>query len=668
MASNIWDDERITAYVLGELQGDDRATFERELKLHRDLQEAVAQAEQVMREVRTAMQRDETSGLSANRKVAVAKAISVGSGSGAVPVVHNSSPNTGTDSSNRWGRWLSLAALLLLCATLGTVLFVQRPETVATSSRVASQTESEEMLAPTAEKVASPSLDPFSNPATTATPETSAADMPAAKQSTQPDIVLRQQDKQPPAGGAPPSDALRTLERRARSMESEAVATGSKSAKAPAVPAPPAAPLAMPSPSAAPASPITESMSIASGVTDNESKLEKSQAPSSPRLGDFSFPDVPIAKGERGVASELMSDQGRGPGAAGDRYAAIDENPFLRVNEAPLSTFSVDVDTASYAKTRQYLIEANQLPRADAVRIEEFVNYFDYEYAPPATDSEHPFAVYTDISRCPWNQEHFLARIAIKGKEIKQDRPRSNLVFLIDVSGSMNRSNKLPLVQRGLRLLLGQLNEQDRVAIVVYAGAAGMVLDSTPADLQSKIHAAIDQLQAGGSTNGGEGIRLAYRIAREHFIEGGTNRVILCSDGDFNVGTTSTDELIRLVEQEAKGNVFLTVLGFGMGNHNDEMLEKISNRGNGNYGFIDTVAEARKVLVRQLSSTLITIAKDVKLQVEFNPRKVGAYRLIGYENRVLAAQDFNDDKKDAGEIGAGHEVTAFYELVPRVST
>lgn len=382
-------------------------------------------------------------------------------------------------------------------------------------------------------------------------------------------------------------------------------------------------------------------------------------------------PNKAAANASRTLGSRLVPDyslpidEGRGPGIAGDRFEPITDNPFRRVSEHPLSTFSVDVDTASYSKVRDFLLRANQLPRPDAVRIEELVNYFDYDYQPPSADAEHPFAARAEIASCPWNDEHRLARIAIKGKPIRaSERPRCNLVFLLDTSGSMNAPNKLPLVRDGMRMLIGQLREDDRVAIVVYAGSAGRVLDSTPVSQNRKIRHALTELAAGGSTNGGAGIALAYQTARDHFVEGGVNRVMLCTDGDFNVGTTGTDELVRMVEREAKGGVFLSVLGFGMGNHNDAMLEKISGRGNGNYAFIDNREEARKVLVEQADGTLVTIAKDVKLQLEFNPVHVSSYRLIGYENRVLAKEDFNDDKKDAGEIGAGHAVTALYELVP----
>jgi len=372
----------------------------------------------------------------------------------------------------------------------------------------------------------------------------------------------------------------------------------------------------------------------------------------------IAYPGMPVPRppGDR-------PDRGAGPGIGGDKFAPIVENPFQEVKQEPLSTFSIDVDTASYSKVRMYLMEQRLMPRPDAVRIEELLNYFPYNYAPPTGDQ--PFAARIEAAKCPWAPAHRLVRIGIKGREIQLDkRPASNLVFLLDVSGSMTPQNKLPLLKRGIKMLVDQLAENDRVAIVVYAGAAGMVLDSTTGDYKQVIMDALDRLHAGGSTNGGQGIRLAYQTALDNFIKGGVNRVILCTDGDFNVGVTGTGELVRLAEKNAKTGVFLSVLGFGMGNHNDSMLEQISNKGNGNYAFIDTAIEARKVLVEQMSGTLITIAKDVKIQIEFNPNEVAAYRLIGYENRMLAAQDFNDDKKDAGEIGAGHTVTALYEIVP----
>lgn len=358
-----------------------------------------------------------------------------------------------------------------------------------------------------------------------------------------------------------------------------------------------------------------------------------------------------------------LAGDGVGPGESGDKFEPIEENNFIAVADQPLSTFSIDVDTASYSKIRSYLNQFGQLPPRDSVRVEELVNYFTYDYATP-TD-KHPFAANVEVASCPWNPANRLVRVGIKGKEVNtEERPASNLVFLLDVSGSMNNPNKLPLLKKGMKMLVDQLGENDKVSIVVYAGAAGMVLEPTYGYEKATILAALDRLQAGGSTNGGQGIKLAYKTATENFIQGGTNRVILCTDGDFNVGETSTGGLVGMAAEQAKKNIYLSVMGFGIGNHNDSMLEQLSNKANGNYSFIDNEKEARKVLVEQMSGTLLTIAKDVKIQIEFNPKKVASYRLVGYENRLLAAQDFNDDKKDAGEIGAGHTVTAFYEVVP----
>jgi Ca-activated chloride channel family protein len=347
-----------------------------------------------------------------------------------------------------------------------------------------------------------------------------------------------------------------------------------------------------------------------------------------------------------------------------ESYAFVPENDFFRVRSAPLSTFSIDVDTASYANVRRFLTEGRRPPR-DAVRIEEMVNYFNYRYAPPAKETAEPFAASMEIAAAPWNPAHRLVRIGLKGREVAMsERPAANLVFLLDVSGSMSDENKLPLVKESLRLLLEKLRADDRVAIVTYAGASGLALPSTPASKKSEILGALEELRPGGSTNGAMGIQLAYDIAKANFIAGGANRVILCTDGDFNVGVTGDGDLTRLIEDKAKSGVFLTVLGFGMGNFKDGTLERLADKGNGNYGYIDSRAEANKLLVEQAGATLVTIAKDVKLQVEFNPAVAQAYRLIGYENRVLKKEDFNNDKVDAGEIGAGHTVTALYEIVP----
>ncbi len=371
------------------------------------------------------------------------------------------------------------------------------------------------------------------------------------------------------------------------------------------------------------------------------------------------------------ITDRIRDGRGAGPGQGGDRYQPIYENRFLGVGNNPLSTFSIDVDTASYSKVRRILFQQGELPPPDAVRLEEFVNYHVYRYAGPEAAAgagaakNHPFAVHGDVAGCPWQPKHKLLRIAIKGREIKnEDRPPSNLVFLVDVSGSMNEPDRLPLVKKGLKTLVQRLRANDRVAIVVYAGQAGLVLPSTPGNEKAKILGVLDALKPEGSTNGAQGIHLAYDIAAQNFIKEGTNRLILATDGDFNVGTTSEAELVRLVEERAKGKVFLTTMGFGSGNHNDSMLEQIADKGNGQCFYIDTELETYKIFVEQLSGTLVTIAKDVKIQVEFNPAKVAAYRLLGYENRMLKTEDFKDDTKDAGEIGAGHTVTALYEIVP----
>jgi Ca-activated chloride channel family protein len=343
-------------------------------------------------------------------------------------------------------------------------------------------------------------------------------------------------------------------------------------------------------------------------------------------------------------------------------YASITENPYRLTAREPLSTFGIDVDTASYANVRRFLNQG-QLPPAGAVRIEELINYFSYDYPQPEWDL--PFSVNAEVAGCPWHEGHRLVRIGLKGREIEvDDRPAGNLVFLLDVSGSMRAGNKLPLVKAALRLLVERLNSHDRIALVVYAGASGLALPSTPADQRETILSALDNLQAGGSTNGAEGIELAYQVARENFVPGGINRVILCTDGDFNVGATSDSELVRQIEDKAKTGVFLSVLGFGMGNYQDSKMQLLADKGNGNHAYIDSLGEARKVLVEEMAGTLLTIAKDVKIQVDFNPAHVAAYRLIGYENRMLKAEDFRDDTKDAGEIGAGHTVTALYEIIP----
>ncbi|NQV24343.1 MAG: VWA domain-containing protein, partial [Rhodopirellula sp.] len=362
------------------------------------------------------------------------------------------------------------------------------------------------------------------------------------------------------------------------------------------------------------------------------------------------------------TADEYALEESRLPESNTEADEFLAENRFLSPLKHPLSTFSIDVDTASYSNVRRFLND-NLLPPPGAVRVEELINYFKYDYAPP--EGEHPFSVNLEIARCPWQSEHWLARVGLKGREIdRQQKPAANLVFLLDVSGSMNSPNKLPLVKSAMKMLLDQLDGNDRVAIAVYAGASGLVLPSTAASDREAILSALEHLSAGGSTNGGEGIRLAYQVAAQHLIDDGVNRVILCTDGDFNVGVTDRADLVGLIQTEAKRGVFLSVLGFGTGNLKDATMEQLADKGNGNYGYIDSLQEARKLLVEDALGTLVTIAKDVKIQIDFNPQHVQAYRLIGYENRMLQAEDFRNDRKDAGEIGAGHTVTALYEIIP----
>jgi Ca-activated chloride channel family protein len=359
--------------------------------------------------------------------------------------------------------------------------------------------------------------------------------------------------------------------------------------------------------------------------------------------------------------NSYQRDYAQAPGPlAGERYNAIEENALASVADQPVSTFSIDVDTASYSNTRRFLQHGHR-PPPDAVRVEELINYFDYDYPQPSED--RPFSVVSEVSACPWNTDHQLVHLGLKGKEVaREDIPPRNLVFLVDVSGSMSTEDKLPLLKHGLLRLASQLRQSDTVSIAVYAGAAGLVLP--PTSDERKIASALQSLEAGGSTAGAQGLELAYKTAEANFIPGGINRVILASDGDFNVGISSQGALVSLIEQKRESGVFLSVLGFGTGNLNDAMMEQIADHGNGSYAYIDSDREAERVLVQQASSLLVAIAKDVKLQVEFDPAQVDSYRLVGYENRLLEAQDFDDDRKDAGELGSGHSVTALYEVVP----
>lgn len=387
-------------------------------------------------------------------------------------------------------------------------------------------------------------------------------------------------------------------------------------------------------------------------VGDSQESAIAPEAAGRAMESDLAAP-VPEMEGEAPIAPQDLSQED---------YNLITDNPFFLAKTQPLSTFAIDVDTAAYSNVRRFLNDG-MLPPADAVRIEEMVNYFNYDYPQPTDDK--PFSITTELSEAPWQPKHKLVRIGIQGREMKSETlPPSNLVFLFDVSGSMNEPNKLPLLKSAFRLLVNELRPEDKVAIAVYAGSSGLVLPATPGSDKDTILAALDSLEAGGSTAGGEGIELAYKEAVNNLVEGGNNRIILATDGDFNVGLSSDAELVRLIETKRDQGVFLTVLGFGSGNLKDSKMEQLANKGNGNYAYIDSILEAKKVLVTEMGATLLTLAKDVKIQVEFNPSQVQAYRLIGYENRLLAAQDFNDDTKDAGELGAGHSVTALYEIVP----
>ncbi len=398
-------------------------------------------------------------------------------------------------------------------------------------------------------------------------------------------------------------------------------------------------------------------------ATKNRRESEKKEMPlNAPKMADQeAISEEQIASPEPKPSSD-DKPKDKDIDSNTEDYDKIVDNPFLSPQKNPLSTFSIDVDAASYTNTRRYLT-GGSLPPKGAVRIEEFINFFDYDYPQPADNQ--PFSVTTEVASCPWNAENKLVHIGLQGKKLNYSELKpSNLVFLIDVSGSMEDENKLPLLRKSLKILLEQLNERDKIAIVVYAGSSGLVLPSTPASEKNKIMKTLDNLQAGGSTAGGEGIELAYKVAVQNLIKDGNNRVILATDGDFNVGVSNTSSLVELIEEKRKTGVFLTILGFGMGNYKDNRMESISNAGNGNYYYIDSQDEAERIFEKEMRATLFTIAKDVKIQVEFNPAKVQAYRLIGYENRKLNDEDFNDDTKDAGELGAGHTVTALYEIIP----
>ncbi|WP_433779449.1 vWA domain-containing protein [Flavobacterium anhuiense] len=362
------------------------------------------------------------------------------------------------------------------------------------------------------------------------------------------------------------------------------------------------------------------------------------------------------------VTTDLIEEENYIPETNTESYAGLEENPFESPLKEPLSTFSIDVDNASYTNIRRFINEGQKVPK-DAVRVEEMINFFKYKY--PQPDGEHPFSINTEYSDCPWNKNSGLLKIGLQGKDVPMvNLPATNLVFLVDVSGSMDEPNKLPLLKESMKILVKELRSIDKVSIVVYAGSAGVVLEPTSGDNKDEIIDAFDDLHAGGSTAGGEGIELAYKLAQQNFIKEGNNRVVIATDGDFNVGASSDDDMLKLIEQKRESGVFLTVLGFGMGNYKDSKMEILADKGNGNYAYIDNIQEANRFLGKEFKGSMFAIAKDVKIQIEFNPNHVQAYRLIGYENRKLNAEDFKNDKIDAGELGSGHSVTALYEIVP----
>jgi Ca-activated chloride channel family protein len=403
-----------------------------------------------------------------------------------------------------------------------------------------------------------------------------------------------------------------------------------------------------------------EKRSVGNAVTSVDAATAGLPAPAPVTVQVFRGATIAPTLSKDGRASRVRGNAD--PAFNTEGYDVINENPFLSTASAPRSTFSIDVDRASYSNVRRFLTSGQRPPR-DAVRIEELINYFPYEL--PAPRGEDPVAISTEVAVAPWNPAHRLVRVGLRGRPIDVEKlPPNNLVFLIDVSGSMEDPNKLPLLKSAFSLLVNELRPQDRVSLVVYAGNAGLVLPPTPGDEKEVILQAIERLEAGGSTAGGAGIRLAYDVAKQSHLVQGNNRVILATDGDFNVGTSSDAELVQLIEQRREQGTFLTVLGFGTGNVKDSKMEKLADKGNGNYAYVDNLTEARKVLVTEMGATLLTVAKDVKLQIEFNPSRVAAYRLLGYENRLLRDEDFKDDTKDAGELGAGHSVTALYEVIP----
>jgi len=723
-----WGDERITAYVMNELSPDEKTQFENELEENNELAVAVTEARAVTDRLNEFYAAMPAATLDENRREEITNAAVANEtfrpDSGAASGLSSAS------SRKRFALWAIAASVLFLGLALPAMMNPPGMQTAMTNEKdsqaeVAMRTTEsadarlDESPAVEDEELSMPSGSEsvvLSSPDDAGMSQTIGLDVGGSLDDFTPDLEISLSDDREakaapfstiaPTESAPTGntvipglmsdrEATRSPRRRGMGMdmemgmgmdgdmgmdmemdmdmmgmEADSSTSGTGMSKSTEIPTTPQ--LVVPGDyGLRPEGPMIDRFSL----EKSRRRLDRSQLLET-KPGMAEAPDIKVVKNVTDLLPDLLSvlesDEGTRPRTSGDKFSPITENEFQRVSEHPLSTLSIDVDTASYSKVRSYL-KRNQLPRPDSVRIEEMINYFDYDYADPvATDGEgenrssDPFAAAIDAVVCPWETNHRLVRVGLQAKELtKKERPRCNLVFLIDTSGSMSSADKLPLVIEGMKLLLKQLRKDDRVAIVVYAGSAGLVLDSTPVKQRKKIVRALGELKSGGSTNGGAGLQLAYETARENFMDDGVNRVILCSDGDFNVGMTGTDALVREAKSQAKSGVDLTVLGFGMGNHNDAMMEQISNDAEGNYAFVDSIAEARKVLSDQLTGTLVTVAKDVKIQIEFNPAMVSAYRLIGYENRLLAKEDFNDDTKDAGEIGAGHRVTALYEVVPK---
>jgi len=639
-------DAQLTAYALGQLGAKERAEAEARLERSNKARQAVEETAAVAGHVQQANRQISPAPSSALRK-AVCRRLTE------MEVAEMETKPTPSPAKKSSGTWKLLASVAVAACVLVAVVALMWP--AGQGARVAVRPDS------------APDRQQPVDHETTAAPDATASSSTAApghdRKVHRWAGRLREQQAVDEAGTTPATDGaaeepLAEIEAAEEAFDFDRVA-GPR-------PEPAAAPPMEPAPAIAPGDPALPPMDrpaprpLIAGKA-GEALRPLATTPGETRAGE---PGAPTGEATRveGRFDEPLPDVRQSELPNDEQYDAIVEQGFSLTDNEPLSTFSADVDTASYANVRRFL-RRGMIPPPGAVRIEEMVNYFPYDY--PLPDDETPFSVDMEVAECPWNTEHRLLRIGLKGREIAGDqRGATNIVFLIDVSGSMRDENKLPLVKEAMAMLVEQLGEDDRVSIVTYAASTGVRLEPTCGNEHEKILTAIDGLIAGGSTHGSAGIQLAYKLAEEHFVEGGVNRVILATDGDLNVGITKDEELVELIQEKATSGVFLTVLGVGTGNLKDSKMEKLADKGNGAYAYLDDLREGRKVLVEEMAGSLITIAKDVKLQVEFNPAEVYAYRLVGYENRMLATEDFADDKKDAGEIGAGHTVTALYQIVP----